>query len=217
MILCGIQVRLGSSRLPGKVLMNIGKKRIIDLVIEKCQASNKIDKVIVAIGDEPENDAIVEYCEREGVSYVRGSEGNLLRRHMRVLESEEVAYYVRITGDCPFVPPQEIDRTIEEHIKSGAEYTTNNTEEMPIGTAVDVFNPDVLRRLQDEGAKHPVKKMRDNPEKWGVNFVNNSEWEIFRHVHMAVDTPEDYWSLIDAQKEVGDNPVKIAGYLLEKQ
>jgi len=57
-IICGIQARLGSSRLPGKVLMNLGEKRILELVVERCKTSEEIDEVVIAIGDEKENKAI---------------------------------------------------------------------------------------------------------------------------------------------------------------
>lgn len=215
-IICGIQARLGSTRLPGKVLMNLGEKRILELVIERCKSSDEIDEVIMAIGDEKENRAIKEFCRRNDINHISGPEDHLLKRHNKLIKLRKPDYYVRITGDCPFVPPEEIDRTIRHHEDNNSDYTTNNTSEMPIGTAVDVFDPEILITLEDQGEEHPVKELRNNPDGWKVSFTDSPRWTQFRDAHTAVDTPEDYWNLTSAVEEVGYNPFKVTEFISEK-
>lgn len=208
-----IQVRLGSSRLPGKVLYHLGPKRVIEWVVERCETAETIDGVIVAVGDHPENDAIVEWCERHGVTYLTGPEGDLLKRHRQVARTGGTDPLVRITGDCPFVPPLEIDRVVREHRRRGLAYTTNVCEEMPIGTAVDVIDRAVLDELHEREKSHPVTPLRENPEEWHLAVSSADPWKQYANTHLAVDTPTDYWQLVDAQEAVGSDPQDVLSWL----
>jgi spore coat polysaccharide biosynthesis protein SpsF len=86
---------------------------------------------------------------------------------------------------------------------------------MPIGTAVDAIDPDVLAELATVGETHPVKLPRANPEQWNVVWNDNTTWHTVSDAHIAVDTPADYWSLTDAQNAVGDDPFAVAEWLTE--
>jgi len=211
--LASIQARLGSTRLPGKVLLHFGQKRVVQWVLDRTEAATSIDQTIAAIGDRPENETIIEYCDREGIRSIVGPEENLLARHLAVADATDCDLLVRITADCPFVPPAEIDRVVEAHRANGARYTTNNTDAMPIGTAVDVLEPGLLADLDEYGETHPVKRPRAEPDEWGTVRDDNPAWHEFGDVHMAVDTPDDYWSLTDAVEAVGDDPQSVAQWL----
>jgi spore coat polysaccharide biosynthesis protein SpsF len=123
---------------------------------------------------------------------------------------------VRITADCPFVPSDEIDRVVEDHLTNDARYTTNNTDRMPIGTGVDAITPELLSELGEHGETHPVKLPRSNPENWGIVWSDNPSWYPFSDAHIAVDTPEDYWTLSDAIEAVGDDPMDVAEWVSEQ-
>lgn len=212
-----IQVRLGSTRLPGKVLYHLGPKRIVQWVVSRCQEASTIDNVVVAVGDEPENDAILEWCERHDVDSVVGPEENLLERHRQVgISSEGTGPLVRVTGDCPFLPPDEIDRVVREHLESNNEYTTNVTEEMPVGTAVDVIDWSMIELLSERGEAHPVKILREHPEKWDVSMTSTDPWRQHSDVHIAVDTPADYWRLVDAYNATDGKPQDVLSWLAEQ-
>jgi len=211
-VVASVQARLGSTRLPGKVLLHLGERRVVQWVLDRTEAAKSIDQTIAAIGDRPENEAIIEYCDREGIRSIVGPEENLLARHLAVADETDCDLLVRITADCPFVPPAEIDRVVEAHRENGARYTTNNTEAMPIGTAVDVFDIKFLMRLAEESATHPNRRPIDSPGEYDIAFSPNPEWEEY-DVHTAVDTPADYWRLIDAVREAGTGPHAITEWL----
>lgn len=211
-----IQARLGSTRLPGKVLYQLGSKRILDWVVDRSRSAEKPTDEILTVGDRPENDAIREWCDRNGTNYNTGPEDNLLERHFQAAEAADNDPIARVTGDCPFVPPTEIDRLIREHEQNEARYTTNFDDEMPIGTAVDVIDKKVLKELRELGDTHPVRRLRNNPEEWDIVVSPNEEWMTFSDAHIAVDTPEDYWLLSDAVEAVGDQPRAVAEWVAER-
>lgn len=212
-----IQARLGSTRLPGKVLYEIGSRRILGWVVERARRAETPTNIILTVGDRPENDAIREWCDRNEIGYDTGPEENLLERHIQAAEVTDSDPVIRITGDCPFVPPSEIDRVIQEHEQNNARYTTNVTDDMPIGTGVDVINREVLEALRERGDNHPVRRLRKNPEEWDVMFTSNDHWSAFADTHIAVDNPNDYWILSDAIDAVGDNPIAVAKWIAERQ
>jgi spore coat polysaccharide biosynthesis protein SpsF len=211
-----IQARLSSTRLPGKVLYTLGSKRILDWVVERAQTAETPEQIIFTVGDSPENDAICEWCDRNGITYETGPEENLLRRHLQAAKTADSDPVVRITGDCPFVPPSEIDRVIQEHDTNHARYTTNVTDEMPTGTAVDVIDRAILEELDELGDTHPVIRPRDHPEKWDTAFTPNERWTEYSDAHTAVDTPNDYWTLIDAIDAVGTDPFEVTKWISER-
>ena len=211
-----IQARLGSSRLPGKVLYTLGSRRILGWVIERTKRTEQPTRVVLTVGDRPENDAIREWCDRHDVPYSSGPEDDLLERHSLAAAMMDSDPVVRVTGDCPFVPPSEIDRVIEEHEENDARYTTNLTEEMPIGTAVDAIERDVFEELRELGDSHPVRRLRENPEEWDVVVTPNEQWTALGEAHTAVDTPVDYWRLSDAIEAVGTEPRAVTDWVAER-
>lgn len=212
-----IQARLGSTRLPGKVLFSLGTRRILGWVLERARQAENAANTVLTVGDRPENDAIRKWCNRNGITCDTGPEDNLLERHLRAAAGADSDPVVRITGDCPFVPPSEIDRVIRKHKQNDARYTTNLTDEMPIGTAVDVIDRNVLEQLHTLGDTHPVQRLRENPDKWDAVVTPNHKWTKFGDAHIAVDTPEDYWSLTDAIEAVGNDPLAVTEWISERK
>lgn len=215
-ITTSIQARLGSTRLPGKVLFPLGNRRILKWSIDRSEDAGTIDETVAAIGDRPENDAIKTYCDRSKINYLIGPEDDLLERHLGVIEETECDLLVRITADCPFVPSDEIDRVVKVHLSNDARYTTNVTENMPIGIGVDVIDPSLLREFNSLEETHPVNLARAEPNDWGTVWSDNPIWEPVSDVHLAVDTPTDYWSIVDALEAVGDDSKAAAEWLASR-
>jgi len=211
-----VQARLGSTRLPGKVLYSLGRRRVVERVRERAASAETTGGVVFTIGDRPENDALREWCERNGLSHITAPEDDLLERHLRAAEATDTNPVVRVTGDCPFVPPSEIDRLVREHEDNSARYTTNVTEGMPVGVGADVIDRDVLEELRDLGDDHPVRRLREAPEQWDVAFSPDERWTQFADAHVAVDTPEDYWTLTDALSAVGDDPFEVVRWVAQR-
>lgn len=195
--------------------MHIGEKRVLDWGVSRCESAAEPDLVVVATGDQPENEAITELCRRKDYEYVIGPEDDLLARHRKVVQETGSDLLVRVTADCPFVPPEEVDRTIREHRANDASYTRNSyPDEVPTGIGVDVLEPSLLDALHKRGEKHPIKLALKKPEEWGAKFLKPPKrWADKSNIHMAVDTPQDYWSLVDAVEAVGPNPLDVARWI----
>lgn len=207
---------MGSTRLPGKVMLQLGSRRVLEWVVHRGRQVDAIDDVVVAVGDGPENVMLQEWADRRGVAVVQGPEDDLLERHRRVAETTDCDIMVRVTSDCPFVPPAEVERLLALYRETDAGYVTNRTEAMPTGTDIDVIEPALLHRLSDGDASHPVKPMLEATEEWSAIVTGDESWERFTEAHTAVDTPEDYWRLWDGLDAIGSNPRDITAWVAKQ-
>lgn len=108
-----IQARMGSSRLPGKVLQEIAGKPMLDWVVERTRRAETIDQVVVATTTEPTDDALEKHCAQQGYPCSRGSLYDVLDRYYQAARQFGANNIVRITADCPLIDPQVIDRTVK--------------------------------------------------------------------------------------------------------
>lgn len=142
-IVAVIQGRMGSSRLPGKVLLPIGVKPMLRHVIERVSAADQISKVIVATSNDPADDPIEGFCLGAGVECFRGSLHDVLDRFYQACLPWNADLVVRVTADCPFLDPLIIDQTITEAIKGDYDFVANRLpppyqRTFPIGLDVEV-------------------------------------------------------------------------------
>jgi len=207
---------MGSTRLPGKALLSLGHARLIESVYECCSAAKTISEVILVTGDDPANDALVEWARRHNISHFVGSESNLLNRHRKAAGHFDTDPIIRICGDSPFIISSEIDRIVSEHRENDADYTTNVADDMPHDTSVDVVDREVLSKLAELGDTHPIKRLRKEPNQWNVSFSSNPNLTQFRSIGTDVDTPAEYWRILDAIDTVGSDPFSVREYLLSE-
>jgi glutamate-1-semialdehyde 2,1-aminomutase/spore coat polysaccharide biosynthesis protein SpsF len=140
-----IQARMGSSRLPGKVLLEIGGHPILWHVVRRLRKARSIDKVVVATTTAPADDAIAEFCSARGVACFRGSEADVLDRYYRAACAFGADVVVRITADCPFVDPAIVDRCVGIFWEDNYDYVSNTlTIAYPDGMDVEVFSRSCL-------------------------------------------------------------------------
>ena len=118
-----VQARMSSSRLPGKVLLDLGGKPILRWVVDRCLQARFGTQVVVLTSTESDDDAIVSYCKSEGIDYFRGPLENVLERFYLAAKYYNVMNFVRITADCPFVEPAIIDTVIANGICNNYDYT----------------------------------------------------------------------------------------------
>ena len=118
MILAIVQARMGSTRLPGKVLKEVCGKSLIEILLNRLSRSKKIDKIILATSEKPENDLLVETVEKLGFDVFRGSEEDVLVRLLEAAQSHGLKYFANITADCPMMDPLLIDRAVLEYQKA---------------------------------------------------------------------------------------------------
>ena len=141
MIECIIQARMGSSRLPGKTLMELeNHMTTLDFVVNQLSCS-KLDRIIIATTSLIEDKVIYEKAKILGIESFRGSNIDVLDRYYQCAKKFRINTIVRITADCPLVDPDVIDEAIKEYQKSKCDYLTNSLERtFPNGTEVEIFS-----------------------------------------------------------------------------
>jgi len=136
-----IQARMGSKRLPGKVMKIINNKPILEILIERLKLSNRINEIVIATSSKPENALIKEYFNKEGFNCEMGSENDVLSRFYNAAKKYKADVVVRITGDCPFVDADVVDSVIDKFYESNVDYCSNvSPPSFPDGMDVEVFN-----------------------------------------------------------------------------
>ncbi|HWQ83773.1 MAG TPA: glycosyltransferase family protein [Anaerolineales bacterium] len=107
-----IQARMGSSRLPGKVLLDIAGRPMLGWVIERTRRASLVDEVVLATTTDPSDDPVADYCQSNGYAYTRGSLGDVLDRYYQAAQAHQAEVIARVTADCPLIDPTLIDDVI---------------------------------------------------------------------------------------------------------
>ena len=149
--LCIVQARMGSTRLPGKVLMKLRGKTVLERVLERASAARSVSETMVATGLGRENLPLVRLCAGKGIRVFCGSENDVLDRFYQAAKLIEPLNIIRITADCPLMDPAVIDLVVKAHLRSGADYTSNVAPPtFPDGEDVEVFSFRALERAWKE-------------------------------------------------------------------
>src|SRR5256885_17079043 len=145
-----IQARMGSTRFPGKVLMDLGGETVLARVVRRLGRALRIHEVVVATTDAARDDEIVTECTRLQVSCFRGSEHNVLDRYLRAAEQFRSDVIVRVTADCPLIDPEVVDEVVAACITRHVDMSCNDVPHtFPRGLDVEAFTIETLRRVQD--------------------------------------------------------------------
>jgi len=146
-----IQARMGSTRLPGKVMMDIAGKPMLKRVIRRVQRGKTVDEVVLAIPDTPDNNVLRPIADTCGVSVVHGPEADVLARYRMAANTSGAGAIVRITADCPLIDPDVIDEVVRYFLRYVPDYASNTIERTwPKGLDVEVFNAAALQRADAE-------------------------------------------------------------------
>jgi len=149
-----IQARMGSSRLPGKVMMDLCGEPVLSWVVRGCLMAPGVDEVVVATTTEERDDEIEKWCGTRPVGIFRGSETDVLSRFVGAAEKYSADVILRITGDCPFVDPEVIGSVVRLHKKTGAPYVSNiHPRTYPDGLDVELFTRDLLMTAHAEATR----------------------------------------------------------------
>lgn len=191
-----IQARMGSARLPGKVLRQAVGKSFLEHLIERLSFVKRVDRIVVATSVESDDDVIEQVCRRIGVLCFRGSHADVLDRYYRAAQAVGAEVVVRITADCPLVDPSLVDMFIEAfEIQSGDWDLVTNRYPLtfPDGLDVDVM-PVKSLGLAQEHATEPHQREHVIPYFWETGQrVKNIEHpdNLFRWHRWTVDYEED--------------------------
>jgi len=192
-----LEARMGSSRLPGKTLKKVCGEPLIKRVIDRIKYSKKINKIILAITRNSNDDILEEYAQSINIDVFRGSENNVLERVVFAAEKFSVENIIELHGDNPFLDPEIIDLSINKYELTDCDYISNTLEKtFPMGLRVQVFPTKLLRDINntvDDSAvnEHVSLYFYENPNIY--NIVNlKAPKNINRpEVRLTVDTEED--------------------------
>jgi spore coat polysaccharide biosynthesis protein SpsF len=142
-----VQARMGSTRLPGKVLRPLAGRPLLAHVIERLGHARTADVVVVATSDQPADQALVELAEREGALAVTGPEHDVLSRYLLAAEVAGADELVRVTSDCPLIKPGVIDAAVELRRARGVDYVSaGSLGGVPRGLDCEAFTRQALER-----------------------------------------------------------------------
>ena len=176
-----IQARLSSTRLPGKVLMEIKGRPMLWHVIRRVSAVKRIDAIMIATSLKDKDDKLEKFSRENKVKIFRGSEDDCLDRYYKAAKACYADVVVRITADCPLICPEVIDRVISEYLKGNYDYASNTLlYTYPDGCDVEVFSFNALKKAYEK-AKDPVAREHVTPY-----FINSG---LFRIKNVENDSP----------------------------
>ena len=164
-----IQARLGSKRLPNKVLAPIGDTPLIEFLLNRLSKSEHISEIVLATSTNEINDQLASVVENLGYRVVRGSENDVLQRYVDTAKATNADVVVRITGDCPFVDPQLVDQMLSDFLLSNIDYFSNTEPPTyPDGFDIEIFSTSALLRSSEIASspferEHVTPCLRTNP------------------------------------------------------
>ena len=196
MIGCIIQARMGSTRLPGKVMKIIDEKNpSLQYTINQLKTCKTLNKIIVATTNLPEDDIIENYLQKIGVNVFRGSSDDVLDRYFKCAKHYGLSDIVRVTADCPLIDPNIVDTGVQLFQSQTYDYVTNTfPRTFPDGNETEIFSINALEKIW-KNAKLPSERehvtpyFKNNPNLFQIkNFIHNRDISDLR---WTVDYNED--------------------------
>ena len=189
-----VQARLGSTRLPNKVLAPIGDVPLIEFLLGRLSKSERISKIVLATSTNEINDQLSAVVENLGYQVIRGSENDVLQRYVDAATATNADVVIRITGDCPFVDPQLIDEMLEDFVASNIDYMSNtNPPTFPDGFDIEIFRKSALLQSAEIATspferEHVTPCLRTNSL---FSHKNKSAVVDASHLRLTVDEQRD--------------------------
>jgi len=214
---CIIQARMGSSRLPGKVLMNSGNGMpLLYYVINQLRHCSKVKNLVIATTTNQEDDEIEKFADNNSVDVFRGNEKDVLDRYFQCAKKYSFSTIVRITADCPLIDPQIVDKVIEQFFSGNYDFATNTlTRTFPIGTDVEVFSFSALKRTW-ESAQLPSEREHVTPylrNERNFKIINVQNDKNISSLRLTVDRIEDFELIKQILKNISINPIHLGDVL----
>jgi len=191
-----VQARLGSSRLPGKVLKPLAGGTVLEEVLRRCRAIPGADLVVCAVPEGGKDDPVAAEAGRCGAIITRGSETDVLDRYLQASKAVGADVVMRVTSDCPLIDPEVCGAVLDLRAAEGADYACNNLPpSFPHGLDCEAFTRDALEMawreaIAPEDREHVTPWLRRAPEI--RRAVLAGPGEDFAHLRWTLDFPEDY-------------------------
>lgn len=206
------QARLGSNRLPKKVLLKIGNESMLSLHLKRIKKAELIDEILVATTHEDGVEEIISICNQLNIKYYQGNTYDVLDRFYRASKDNSPEWVVRVTSDCPLIDPILIDKVIRTALDTNSDYCSNIlTEDFPDGQDVEVFKFSVLETAwknaklnsEREHVTPYIKKNSDFNSKKMFTAIDVKCHSDFNLVRMTVDEFVDLETIRLMVKELG--------------
>lgn len=202
-----IQARMGSTRLPGKTMMDLMGMPLLDRLLRQMSGTTTIDEVVIATSIDPADDIIEQFARGRGYRVTRGSEQDVLSRYALAADAAEADVVVRLTADCPLHSPDTVDEVVTAFLESRVDYACNtNPYTRPDGQDVEVFTREVLNRAASTATDSPDREhvtpwIRRNPEVVRLDVLHRPPHQPSQR--WSVDHPDDLefvrsvWACLD--------------------
>ena len=216
-----ISARVNSSRLPGKVLYELGGVTMIEFLINRLKKSRLCNQFFLATSINPENDALAEIAQKNNISVFRGSEDDVVGRHIELAEKYKLDYIVRVTGDCPFVDFFSLDYCLEQikNIKNFYLFTTKGN--FPKGIDYELFSIKILKKekknMNLSEKEHLTLTLYNKKYASKLYKFNKPKNWIDNNLNYTIDTPEDYLKAKKIVEKFNSNFFSIEDLLTIKQ
>lgn len=196
-VVASIEARMGASRLPGKVLMDVCGAPAIRRLVDRLRLCRTLDEIVIATTTEAQDDPIVDWAQDYGVAHFRGSEQDVLDRVVQAHKSVQSDIVVEITGDCPLQDPEVIDLGVETYLNNNCDVVNNVWKtSYPQGVEVQVFAwpalDDVAARITDPAVREHVSLyFYENPDKYNLFHMMAPHRLQAPELRFQLDYPED--------------------------
>jgi len=197
---------MSSTRLPGKVLLDLGGRPVLDRMIERVKHAKNVTETVVATTTDPSDDAIVALCEQLGTPVFRGSLPDVLDRYYQCALEYKADYVVRLTGDCPLIDPELIDEVVYGLFDPPEDFSCNRLpppfgRTFPIGLDVEACTFQALENAwknatEKHHREHVMPYLYETPGKFQVIQLQSDE--DYGYMRWTLDTPQD----LDLLREV---------------
>jgi spore coat polysaccharide biosynthesis protein SpsF len=188
-----VQARMGSSRLPGKILKPVLGRPLLTYEIERLKRCTILREIVLATSDLPEDDPVAALGAELGIHVFRGSESDVLDRYAQAARACDARYVMRVTGDCPLIEPAICDRTVTRFFEARADYIATPPQ-VAEGLDCEVFTRAALEAAWNEARRpsereHVTLFIRNHPDRFRCfETLHDSDDSGYR---VTVDEPED--------------------------
>ncbi|WP_213519771.1 cytidylyltransferase domain-containing protein [Paenibacillus montaniterrae] len=217
-----IQARMGSKRLPGKVLKKLGSTDALNYCVKRCSKIKGVSDVIIATSNLSQDDAIVQWCKTYNVKFFRGSEEDVLERYVQCACTYNPKYVIRVTADCPFVD-YEMASGIVDFIKQQQVDIVDLGATLPRGLAVEAISYSALQYIDQHGQEprhreHVTYYAYEYKDQFTRATYQPPKNRLHPELRITLDTEEDYTMLAAVAQHFNDPYIpssEVIKYLLE--
>lgn len=221
-----VQARMGSSRLPGKVLLDVGGRPLLEWVLLRLARANRVDRIIVVTTITPSDDVLCQWLSRNGWAFYRGAELDLLDRYYQAAFAVGAKNVVRITSDCPLIDAELVNEVIESREANQADYASNFVQKhLPLGLSAEVCTFSALRQAWAESTEsyertHVTPYLYLHPDRFRIQSVVGAG-EDLSGLRWTVDMPQDIEMMRALYADLGErllemNWHQVLGVIREK-